>query len=340
MRFVGPEETGWVEALREVAEGQRAELDLELPGWPVYGLADSVESGWLAGWSRQDGMVVTVQIGYGLRTDESWLLVETQSRTDTTVQPLDWVLASVFAQSGEDYPVPGVLPPARDGLPDAPRAEPVDVTADTVTASALVQRVQGYVAWRLVRDDVVVTVVGRGVTTLPGLVRLTDLGSYAARRGECLAALHTGRCSEPSPLTGPDETQPLWAHHGLLTMTIASHTEHAAKLAMNRPHPPLVADWGARWEAAIRRQRQLREQGMADARQAVTAMVAQVGDLQDGAAWWKRDELRRRALNEIVWVTATGEWNVPSAEAQRAWADDRRTGLDAWQRWADGHRSG
>ncbi|MFK3984160.1 hypothetical protein ACI2K4_27785 [Micromonospora sp. NPDC050397] len=342
MDFVGPEETGWVGALREAAERQRAELDLALPGWPVYGLADSVESGWLAGWSRRDGEVVSVQIGYGLRTDETWSLVETQVRTGESPQSLDWLLASMFAENGRDYPVPGVLPaPRADGLPDAPRARPVDVTVDTAPVSALVQRVDEYVAWRLVLPDVVVTVTGRGVVTLPGLVRLTDLGSYAARRTRvALAAMRgTGRPG-PEPLTGPDHDRPLWAHHGLLEMTMACRAEHAARMAQNRPTGPLPADWGVRWEAAIRRQRQLRDQETADARDAVTAMVGQVGDLQESAAWWERDGLRRRAIDEIVWVTASGEPNVSSVDAQRAWADDRRIGLDAWQRWADRHDGG
>lgn len=338
MNFVGPEETGWLGALREVAERQRAELDLALPDWPVYGLADSVESGWLAGWSRQDGEVVSVQIGYGLRTDETWLLVETQVRTAQSPPSLDWLLASMFSDTGRDYPVPGVLPAPRvDGLPDAPRARPVDVTVDTAPVSALVQRVEGYAAWRVVLADVVVTVTGRGVSTLPGLVRLTDLDSYAAHRGGLLAALRAGVRPEPDPLTGPDHERPLWAHHGLLEMTIASRTEHAARMTRNRPTGPLPSDWGVRWDAAIRRQRQLRDQDTAAARDDVTAMVGQVGDLQEGAAWWERDGLRRRAIDEIVWVTASGEQNVSSADAQRAWADDRRTGLDAWQRWADRH---
>ncbi|MEV4628579.1 hypothetical protein AB0J90_20145 [Micromonospora sp. NPDC049523] len=331
-----PEDAGWAGALREVAERQRAELDLQLPDWPVYGLADSVESGWLAGWSRQDGTTVAAEIGYGLRVDDTWLTVETQPRAGVLFHSLDWVLALRFAADGRDYPVPGVLPAASDqDLPEAPRSHPVEVTVDARPTSAQVQRVDGYAAWRVVLDQVVVTVTGRGISTLPALVRLTDLGSYASRRGEALAALAAVPRPQAQPLTGPDETEPLWAHHGLLAMTIAGRNENATRLVSNRPFGQLAADWGPRWDAAIRRQCQLRDQGVADAREAVTAMVAQVGDLQERARWWQRAELRQRAVGEVVWVTATGEQNVPSAAAQRAWAIQREAGLDAWQDWAD-----
>ncbi|WP_326559566.1 hypothetical protein [Micromonospora sp. NBC_01796] len=336
MGIMGPEDAGWAGTLREVAERQRAELDLHLPGWPVYGLADSVESGWLAGWSRQDGTVVAVEIGYGLRVDDTWLLVETQPRAGVLFHSLDWVLALRFAADGRDYPVPGALPAASDReLPEAPRSRPVELTVDATPTSAQVQRVDGYVVWRVVLDDVVVTVTGRGISTLPALVRLTDLGSYASRRNEALAALAAVARPEERTLTGPDSTEPLWAHHGLLSMTIADHAERAARLLLNRPFGQLPADWGPRWEAAIRRQRQLRDQGTADARDAVTVMVAQIGDLQERAPWWQRAGLRQRAVNEVVWVTATGEQNVRSAAAQRAWEVHRDGGLDAWQEWAD-----
>ena len=314
MEFVEPEATGWVGALRQVAQRQLAELHLDPPGWPVYGLADLVESGWLAGWSREDGTLVSVQIGYGLRGDDIWLLVETQRRSGFMFQSMDWLLASMFAADGLDYPVPGALPTATDDSPpEAPRARPVDIAVDAAPVSALVQRVDGYVAWRVMLDEVVVTVTGRGLSTLPGLVRLTDLDSYAARRGECLAALNAGVRTrpEPPPLTGPDDTEPLWAHRGLLAMTIANQADNATRLALNRPFGRLDADWGPRWEAAIRRQRQLRDQDEADARETVRAMVAQIGDLQERAAWWHRGGLRQQAINEIVWVTATGEQNVP-----------------------------
>jgi hypothetical protein len=338
MKFGGPDDAGWVGEFRQVAARQRAELDIDLPGWPVYGFADSVRSGWLAGWSRQDGTLVNVQIGYGLRVDETWLLVETQNRAGVPNWSLDWLLASMFAADGLDYPVPGALPTAPDdGLPDAPRAQPVEVAADAVPVSALVQRLDGYVAWRVVLDEVVVTVTGHGVSTLPGLVRLTDLGTYASRRDESLAALSAGTRARPElpPLVGPDDAEPLWAHRGLLAMTIANRAENVARLALNRPFGRLDADWGPRWEAAIRRQRQLRDQDEADARDAVTTMVAQVGDLQKHAQWWHQNGLRHRAIDEIVWVTATGEENVRSAAAQRAWAADRDPSLSAWQGWAD-----
>lgn len=206
---------------------------------------------------------------------------------------------------------------------------------DGTPTSALVQRVEAYVVWRAVLDEVVVTVTGRGVSTLPALVRLTDLDSYVSRRGEHMTALDPGPRPEPVPLTGPDSTQPLWAHHGLLAMTIARRAENAARRALNRPHGRLDAEWGPRWDAAIRRQQELREQSGTDARETVTAMVAQVGDLQERAPWWRRDRLRQRALNEVVWVTATGEQNVRSAAAQLAWSVQPEAGLDAWQRWAD-----
>jgi hypothetical protein len=201
---------------------------------------------------------------------------------------------------------------------------------DGIPAAGLGQRVEPYAAWRVTIADLVLTVTGR-LTAAPALTVLTDPGLYR-RRAPRPARSHP----EPAPtLTGPDETAPLWAHRALLAMTTAGRDEHVAMLALNRPFRPLDPLWGSRWRTAVARQEILRDQSHDAARDAISAMVQQVGDLQQHAGWWSDARLAARAVDEIIWVTATGEENVSSAPAQRAWIHEPLLGRDAWQEWAD-----
>jgi hypothetical protein len=324
-------EDEWAAGMRRIAESQRAELDLLPPDWPVYALAEPPEPGCLAGWDSQDGVLGMVLIGYGTSNTDGWVQVETRPRRQATLRPLDWLLAERFAADGLEYPVPGALPPSTfDELPDAPRAEPVELLVGGVPVAGLGQRVGPYVAWRVTTADLVLTVTGR-VAAAPALTILTDPGLYL-RPGPRPARAH----HEPAPtLTGPDGTAPLWAHRELLAMTMAGRDEHLALLALNRPFLPLDPLWGSRWRTAVVRQQILRDQDHDAARDAISAMVQQIGDLQQYAAWWSDERLAARAVDEVIWVTATGEENVPSAPAQRAWAHEPLLGRDAWQDWAD-----
>jgi len=118
-------------------------------------------------------------------------------------------------------------------------------------------------------------------------------------------------------------------------MTTSGHDDSAAHHAGNRPAVPLDPLWNRRWEAAARRQSELRDQDRSTAWDAVAAMVHQIGDLQQHAGWWSDRRLAAQAVDEVIWVTATGEENVGSAPAQRAWAVDPVAGRRAWQEWAD-----
>jgi hypothetical protein len=325
----------WLATVRRAAERQRVELDLPAVDFPVYGLVGATEPGWLAAGltTGEDKDVYCVRVGYGTPDDQRYVEVETWRRgTANCLYPLDWLLATRFAWFDEPYPVPGRLPEVScDGLPAAPRAHPVELTVDGRPMPALAQRVAPYAAWRLATDDLVVTVLG-GLDTPPTLAALADPAAYQHRAPWPPPVVLR---AEPEPLTGPDDTAPLWAHRALLAMTTASHEHFAAMRAENRPPLSLDPLWAQRWAAAYRRQRELRDQGADAAREAVAAMVHQVGDLQQHAGWWSDAGLARRAVDEIIWVTATGEDTVSSAEAQRAFAYDRLPGRDAWQEWAD-----
>jgi hypothetical protein len=378
MRLSEPGDADWAATLRDVAERQRAEVDRHLPDWPVFGLSGGddgraderpadhgpadrgpadhgwaddgwADDGWLVGWSEQNGVVVDARIGYGAPADQRWLWVCTQPRTrgreTAVVESLDWLLARMFADDDREYPIAGRLPDRADGidggLPPAPHAMPTEIVLDGVPVAGVVQRVDGYVAWRAVRDDVVVTVAGRGVaTSLPALVPITDLAPYVERRSVMLGRMADARRTTPAaPLTGPDETAPLWAHRGLVAMTVACHEDMAARRAEHRPPARLDPLWAQRWEAAVRRQRELRDQDHVDARHAIELMVRQLGDLQQRAAWWDDEALRRRAIDEVIWVTVSGESNVGSAAAQELWHRDNIAGIEAWQDWADVRRA-
>jgi hypothetical protein len=327
-----------VAAVRQAAEHQRAALDLYLPDWPVYAVADPPTPGWLATWSRQDDELVEVEFAYGLPDDTTWLRILTQPDAGADIRSLDWVLAAGLARDGREYPVPGALPPGTsDGLPSAPRAQSAELVVDDNLLPAKVQRAEDHVVWRVAHDGIVITVTGRDITTAPGLRRVRDLESYVRQRDEALASLAAAAKARPAPepLTGPDDTEPLWAHRGLVAMTLGARDRISAQVALSRPVAWVNVDWRPQWAAATRRQEELRDQDHFTALEEVTAMVHQLGFLQENAAWWDDPDLQRRAINEVVWVTASGEHNVPSAAAQRTWATQRHEAVQAWQSWAD-----
>jgi len=74
------------------------------------------------------------------------------------------------------------------------------------------------------------------------------------------------------------------------------------------------------------------------ARHAVTDMVNLVSMLADQAGWWSRTELRQRAVNQILWFTATGDQSISSSRAQRTWTQradlQQDAALQAWEAWA------
>ncbi len=310
-----------------------------LPTWPVFDWADAPGAAWLGGWERLDDTLHRVEIVHG----DKLVIVRTEL-ADDSVDSLDRALAEEFRDAGLDYPVPGVLP--RSG---APRARPTELEIDGTPVEAVVQQVGEFVAWRAEVDGTVVTITARGpVDASVHLVRVTDLADLVHGREQRIAARRAAHV-EDEPLTGPDGTQPLWAHRGLVEMVLATHTRQAEARKANRPAPQLDPDWRRRWDAAVRRQQQLREEDAAAAHDSVAGMINQLTALQEEAAWWGTESLRVRAVDQIIWVTATGEENVGSAPAQREWrlrwnsghgtlrsrAAARRQVLALWQDWAD-----
>ncbi|MET0967241.1 MAG: hypothetical protein ABWZ02_12635 [Nakamurella sp.] len=346
MENVEPDDSRWTELMRGRARRQALGATLELPSWPVYAPRQPDQPSWLGEISRRNGQLVA--IGFNTSGSEvgQHLVVTNQLFPGGSIPSLDRVLADQFAADGRDYPVPGELPPTGFGsLPAAPRAHPITVALDGEVASGVVQEAGDFGVLRVLHDDVVITAVGRklhpeGVD----LSLVTDIAAY--RNSVPIVARTTPRSadwqSDAEWHRPPDRSQPLWAHRGLVTMTMLNFEQHRRAMALNRPHQRLDPDWQRWWAAAIAQQQNVTGQSRKAAHRAISDMVNLLSTLGGRAPWWSNPELRTRAVNQVLWFTTTGDQSLSSAAAQRAWAERGDSGQDgvlaAWAAWAAGQR--
>jgi len=287
--------------------------EVELPSWPVYGLEPdtAAEPGFLR-WSEADrsGSSRRVILSYGApAANEQWE-VSSEPLYGDAIESLDYWVAAMYLRDRVEYPVAGALPaPGGAGvLPEAPRAKPDDVVVDDVSVSGVVQRMGDYTAWRVVSENVVVTVTKRNASSpAPRIAAIRDLAPYVQRRAAGMTAWTKPYRDRPpsKPLTGPNATQPLWAHESFVAMVMTRSEELDHATALHRTPPVTDPDWLRRREAAIRRQQELRRQDHSTARAAVSRMVEEIMDLQQ-ASWWSDEHRRKQAITRIIRETAYG----------------------------------
>lgn len=264
--------------------------------------------------------------------NEQWE-VSSEPLYGDAIESLDYWVAAMYLRDRVEYPVAGALPaPGGAGvLPEAPRAKPDDVVVDDVSVSGVVQRMGDYTAWRVVSENVVVTVTKRNASSpAPRIAAIRDLAPYVQRRAAGMTAwTKPYRDRPPSKLlTGPNATQPLWAHESFVAMVMTRSEELDHATALHRTPPVTDPDWLRRREAAIRRQQELRRQDHSTARAAVSRMVEEIMDLQQ-ASWWSDEHRRKQAITRIIRETHMGPTEGPrSTSVTRCGAP----GLACWSR--------
>ena len=174
---------------------------------------------------------------------------------------------------------------------------------------------------------------------------LTDLTPMLDRLG----ALPDLPPSEPEPLPGHLRGEP---HRALAEAVLDDTAERRRWEAEGGPQPEMPGYWSALWRAAVRRQMELSGRPEATAEQAVSSMMSQLGTLCHEADWLRDDDdLRRRAVAEVLLYGTGIGTDVPSRAAQEAWERRSTEGpvesraradqewIAAWHRWADLNRS-
>ena len=154
---------------------------------------------------------------------------------------------------------------------------------------------------------------------------------------------------EPAPLPDDLRGEP---HRALAEAVLDNAAEHRRWLAEGGPEPTMPSWWSALWQAAVHRQTVLSGESEAAAERAVSSMMSQLGTLCHEADWLRDDEdLRRRAVAEVLLYGTGIGTDVPSRAAQEAWerrsadgpveslAEADQDWTAAWQRWAEEHRS-
>jgi hypothetical protein len=138
---------------------------------------------------------------------------------------------------------------------------------------------------------------------------------------------------EPEPLPSDLGREP---HQALAEAVVAHAVEHARWLAEGGPEATLPSYWTALWAAAVQRQIELSDAGEADAKEAVSAMISQLGTLHHEAAWFRDDpSRRRRAIGETLLYGTGLSPDVPSRPAQEAWKRGaHQEWKAAWLTWA------
>lgn len=194
------------------------------------------------------------------------------------------------------------------------------------------------------RDGIAITVVGRDWHPAEIAVEtMTDPQPMLQRRRP------SPHRRPPAPAAGDTGREP---HQALADVVLSNAAAHARWLAEGGPQPALPGSWSSLWRAAVRRQVELSGRSESVADRAVSEAMAQLGTLHHEAAWFREDDdLRRRAVAEVLLYATELSDRVPSRPAQEAWRrrSERDTGprlrtsaerewAAAWQEWADARR--
>ncbi|MBK6870022.1 MAG: hypothetical protein IPJ14_04990 [Kineosporiaceae bacterium] len=340
----------------------RADLLAGRP-FPVFGLAEPrLTPAMLTEFGTSDGLWERVTLSFGdyLSVSGPYLEVTTVNSAELS-SPLEDAVEAELDRVGESAEVD------EPGSTAVTGPEPGELwVADIREPAHLVQGPHHTWAARATVAGVTLCVTGRGITLDDvHLVTVDDLAPYLeARDAEWARVREAG----PGPSSSPEDwdlppVEGLAAHESLLRLLIADSVDRQATIRSGR-RPRASSrqgeDHARLWEQATRAQMRLASQPRRAADRSVTAMVNQATTLAELAAWFTGEELRARAVTEMIRFTVFDS-DVPSRTAQLAWlaAWSARSGqpppddvaglrdwvttlavtqddaLAAWQRWAD-----
>ena len=180
--------------------------------------------------------------------------------------------------------------------------------------------------------DVVVTLIGRGVT--PESIRLApagDLRPYFEARNEILGQLTERRRHAAPPVLEPAEG--VAAFRALALHTLDQHARLAESTRAGRAPRHRAGDsalYRALWKRAVREQQRIAETDERAADDVVTLVVNHLGKLLEDAAWFADPRLRAAAIDETLRHAMLGD-DVPSLPAQQAW--ERYWAVHVARRW-------
>ncbi|MFC5666371.1 hypothetical protein ACFP3U_25820 [Kitasatospora misakiensis] len=328
------------------------------PGGPAFGVPELQGLAFAPGW---------VEVGSGDWTSPAgpYVTVRTHRPGADRYEPLPELedvvedeRDRVYEQLGVDEgDTPGRVRALREWITVDGRAHAVEVHEDrrglwsgaALPGCCPISGAEPVWAGRFRVDGLTVTVCGRGVP--PGCVDLARIGDHegylrgrtallrelAVRRGRCLPVERR----ELPPVTG------LETHRAVIAHGITEAAAVEARLRSGRPPRPLRgarAEAGAlRWEAAVRQQMRLASETRAEAVEAVTAMVEQLGRLSQLTHWVVGTAEGDAAVEESIRYSVFAS-EVASLPAQRAWQQVRRgereehgmgeqLWLAAWEQW-------
>ncbi|MEV0900389.1 hypothetical protein [Actinoplanes sp. NPDC049802] len=328
---------------RFARQTERIHAELRASGLPLYTLTQGSRPAQehFGGLETFDGTVTAVHLVYPT-PDGPWADVETARWTDLPIGPV----------------------PLREALEHHVRRAGDRLSALTWDESPATLLVDGHRVdarqlraghrWWVLRGErsgIEITVVGRdwqpescAVETVADPVPILDRlrGSHSAHR-----AAPPAREAEPLPAGLRREP-----HRALADAVLRNAAAQAAWQADGGPAPELPAWWSALWQAAVQRQMQLSGRDEAEAAEAVRAMTSELASLFHEYEWFRTDEeLRGRAVTEILFYSTGLETDVRSRPAQDEWR--RATAIDAeprtraaandrwraaWQNWASACR--
>jgi hypothetical protein len=302
---------------------QTARISREIhdSGLRVFALAAAVEPcealfGNLLG--EPGGEITAIQVDYS-RPDGPWVQVESARGH---VAPLRLLLEECVRREGGRYAGLRWVEEPATVLVDG-RAEP----AETVRAGE---------RWRALRcdvDGVRITVLSRDwIAGGVAVVTLTDPVPMLDRLAGAPAPDMPPHRREPVPPGEP--------HRVLIETILCRDIEHAKWIAEGGPMPGSPVYAGELWQAAVLRQMDLSDDRDAErADRAIGDMVHLASSLQHEAGWFRDDdELRKRAISEILLRVTGLAADVPSRVAQEAWLhrSEGRDWRSAWSAWAGG----
>lgn len=162
---------------------------IELPAWPVYGLTDEDERGWLSGGGESsESGVDELRVSYRAPGEAEWMTVHTQRRGTPTVD-LGRLLSWVQFGDDDDHPSGGEDSrwASTETLTETPSHTDAEVNGMTVAAT--VWRTHTASAWQVQTGQMTVSVAARGVPlNALNLIEITDLRPYQQRRAAIVAA--------------------------------------------------------------------------------------------------------------------------------------------------------
>lgn len=236
------------------------------------------------------------------------------------IQPLADVLADRADQAaGRPQGPSGFSEVSSDAvLPAAPDAEPVLVWVDGVRHRAVRQQRGLFTARQMVVNRVAVTVVAQDTDPNDlGLVRLLDLPDLLNRtEREFKTADRADSRDRRAWAAPPDQSEPLWAHRGVVALTLAAH--QGERPVADRPRRSWDEDWGLWWEAACDEQMSRTGRTRSAAMDSVGVMANQLGELSRTADWWSDEPVRQAAIAQVIWYTVTGDNSISASLPNRS----------------------